>query len=424
MKNSNQIDLRTQGGSRAATVTPGNSVQYVFDAQQSRIGASGTKPGLYNNVAGIWIDALITVVRATATGVLYADQFARCISSIGLTTPMHGTLIDPSVVDGQVAKHMLECPGMAYRYAGINRDPIPAADGTYTRHLEIFIPFKQFTNQWPDHFNWWLGWLDESILEIFVSNAALPFGLAGTTVTSVVFNAALETVPCSEIIIPPYIQIRRYEQAAAAGSNGPKLTNVGDAGALQGADDGCRLMAMYFAHQVGGFTGSGTADQISALSMPWRDQAQSTLPQFFFGRFLESAHRHKAGTLAALDNVDQSTPYIMPTGVPATAQLNAATAMYTPLVWEQTDELISTYQKIKGNVPLDGMIFSATQTGSFRVYTRELKQFSVNKCSEMLAAAGIDPSKVQLAPKLGYKNIKPVMPDKVFGFPRSVIAKK
>jgi len=424
MKNSNQIDLRTQGGSRAAVVTPGNSVQYVFDAQQSRIGASGTKPGMYNTVAGIWIQCSIIVVRATATGVIYADQLGRAISSIGLTSPMFGTLIDPSVVDGMVAKHLIECPGMAYRYAGINRLPIPAADGTYTRILEIFIPFKQFTNQWPDHFNFWLGWLDESMLEIFVSNAVSPYGLAGTTITSVTFNACLETVPCSEIIIPSYVQLRRYEQAAAAGSNGPKLSNVGDAGALQGCDDGARLMGMFFSHQVGGFTGSGTADQISAITMPWRDQAQSTLPQFFFGRFLESAHRHKTGTLAAIDNSDVSTPYILPDGVTATQQLNSPAAMYTPLVWEQTDELISTYQKVKGNYPLDGMIFSETQTGSFRVYTRELKQFSVNKCSEMLAAAGVDPAKVELVPKLGYKNVKPIMADKVFGFPRGVIAKR
>jgi hypothetical protein len=198
---------------------------------------------------------------------------------------------------------------------------------------------------------------------------------------------------------------------------------VGDAGALQGCDDGSRLLDMLFSHQAGGFTGSGTADQISAITMPWRDQAQSTLPWAFFARFLESAKLLQSGTLAAIDNTDISEPYLMPVGPAAATQLNDATARYTPLVWVQSQELISTLQKVKGNYPLDGIIFSATQTGSFRVYTRELKQFNVQKCSEMLAAIGVDPSKVKLVPKLGRKNIKPVSADKLFCMPRGVIAK-
>lgn len=425
MKNSNQIDLRTQGGIRLNTVTPGNSVQFVMDAQQSRIGASGTKPGMFNYVAGIWIECLMTVVRATGGSTpIYADQFPRALSSIGLTSPMFGTLLDPTVVNGMTAKHCLEYWGMGYQRAGVNRLPIPGADGSYTRSFEIFIPFRQGWNPWPDHFDFWLGWLDQAILELFVDNTATPFGLAGVSVTNVVINAAIETVPFTEIIIPSYHVLRKYEQAAAAGSNGPKLTNVGDAGALQGCDDGSRLANMVLSHQVGGFIGSGTADQIDAITIPWRDQAQTTLPWYFFARYLESAKLLQSGTLAAIDNSDVSEPYTMPDGPATGARLNSVTARYTPLVWCEKGELISTLQKVKGNYPLDGIIFNATQTGSFRVYTRELKQFSVNKCSEMLSAIGVDPTAVQLLPKLGRKNVKIVAGDKVWGMPRIPVAKK
>lgn len=422
-RNSNQIDLRTQGGVRTVAVTPGNSVQYVFDAQQSRIGASGSKPGLYNYVSGIMLSYSMIVVRSSSSGVIYADQFPRCISSIGLTSPMFGNMLDPTVVSGMTAKHILEYFGMGYQRAGINRLPIPAADGTYTRVGEIFIPFSQGENPWPDHFAFWLGWLDENILELFVENSATPFGMAGTSITSVTFSAALKTIPFGEIIIPSYAILRRYEQAAGAGSNGPKLTNVGDAGALQGADDGARLMEMLFSHQVGGFVGSGTADQISSIQLPWRDQAQSTLPQFLFERFLMSSQANAFGKLAAVDDTDNKPPYIMPTGVGSTEQLNSATALYTPLVWGEKNSLISYYQKVKGNYPLDGMTFNATQSATFRVYTRELKQFSLSKCSEMLSAIGVDPTKVDLVPKLGKKNVKPIMGDKAFCLPRGVQAK-
>ena len=83
--------------------------------------------------------------------------------------------------------------------------------------------------------------------------------------------------------------------------------------------------------------------------------------------------------------------------------------------------LITFYQKVKGNYPLD-MVFSAPQSNVFRVFTLELKQRSLSKCSEMLAAMGVDPSKVTLVPKLGRKNAKNMDPDKMWGLPRSVIA--
>jgi len=425
MRNSNQIDLRTQGGVRVVTVTPGNSVQYVLDAQQSRIGASGTKPGLYNYVTGIMISYLMTVVRSTGGATpIFADQFPRCISSIGLTAPMFGNMLDPTVVNGMTAKHMLEFFGMGYEYDGIQRTPIPGVDGTYTRVGEIFIPFEQHENPWPHHFAFWLGWLDEAILEMFVDNTATPFGLAGVTITNVTFSAALKTLPMGEIIIPPYAILRKYEQAASAASNGPKLTNVGDAGALQGADDGSRLMEMLFSHQVAGLIGSGTADQIATITMPWRDQAQSTLPWFFFERFLQESKWNKWGTLAASDNTDNRAPYIQPVGVATGNQLNDPTAMFTPLVWGPKRSLTSYYQKVKGNYPLDGMTFNASQSNIFRVYTRELKQFSISKVSEMLSACGVDPSSVDLVPKLGFKNVKPIQDDKAFCMPRSVVAKK
>jgi hypothetical protein len=426
MRNSNQIDLKTQGGVRAVTVTPGNSVQYTTDAQQSRIAASGSKPGLYNYVTGIMLSCLMTVVRSSGgTTVIYPDQFPRAISSIGWNAPMFGNLLDPTVVNGMTAKHILEFFGLGYQYFGINRTPIPGTDGTYTRVFEIFIPLEEGENPWPHHFAMWLGWLDESMLEIFVDGTATPFGLSGVTITNVQFTAALKTLPFGEIIIPPYKILRKYEQAASAASNGPKLTNVGDAGALQGADDGARLMEMLFSHQVGGFVGSGTADQISAISIPWRDQAQSTLPHFNFARFNEEVGPWvKMGHLAAVDDTDMKPPYIMPTGVASGGLLNDPTAMYTPLVFGPKRSLISYYQKVKGNYPLDGMTFNASQSNIFRVYTRELKQFSKSKVSEMLAAMGVDPGSVNLVAKLGKKNVKPVSADKIFCFPRGVQTKK
>lgn len=427
MRQGNHIDLRTQAGVKTVTVTPGNSVQYVFDPQQSRIGASGGKPGMFNCVRGIMLSCLATIVRSTGgTTPIWADQFPRVIKSIGLTSPMFGTLLDPTVINGMIARHILEYFGTGYNRPGIHRQPIPGVDTTYTRTFELFIPLcAQGWNPWPDHFDYWLGWLDQSILEIFVEDTAQPFGISGVTITNVAFSAAIEVVPWPELIVPPYVVCRKYQQAASAGSNGPKLTNVGDAGALQGTDDGSRLITMLFSHQTGGFTGSGTADQVSAITMPWRDQQQTTLPQFFFERFIRASRLPELGLITGSDIPDTSAPYPMNTvAAPATgAPLNDVSARYTPLVWPEMGNLISFFQKVKGNYPLDGMTFSAPQSGTFIVYTMEQKQWAIGKVSEMLAAAGIDPTKAVLIPKLGRKNVKAVDPDKLWGFPRGVAAK-
>lgn len=424
-RDTNQIDLRTQAGVRTNTVTPGNSVQLTFDPQQARIGTGPNGPSLYNCIRSIVIQGALTVVRATGgTTPVYPDDFPRALKSIGLTCPMFGTLIDPSVVNGIVAKELIEYPALGYNRAGLSRLAIPGTDGTYTRNFELELPFAQQWNSDPDQWDMWLGWLNEGILEIFVNDAANPFGVsAGVTITNVALSVSLKMVPWPELIIPPVINFRRYEIAAGAGSNGPKLTNVGDAGALQGVDDAARLDGMFFSHQVGGFIGSGTADQISAITIPWRDQAQTYFAGHFFERYLESARRMKVGYLnSQISEVDDLTaPYAM-SGAPLfTGPLNDASARYTPIVWRDLPSLISYIQKVKGNYPLDGMTFSSSQSNNFRVYTREIKQFSLTKCAEMVAAVGVDPKTVAIVPKLSKKNWKKVDDSKTFCFPRSVI---
>jgi len=427
MRNSNWIDLRTAAGVRNVTVTPGNSVQFTFDAQQARVGANSNKPGLFNCIRSIKMKGSATVVRASGgTTPIYADQFARMVKSISLTTPMYGTIYDPSYINGMVAKHIIEFHGQGFFRSGVNRQPIPGVDGTYTRDFEITLPFAQGWNDDPDHFDQWLGWLNESVLEFFVEDAAQPFGISGVTITNVVFSAGLSMVPWGELLIPPLVVTRRYQQPASAGSNGPKLTNVGDIGSLQGFDDGARLCTMLFSHQTGGFIGSGTADQVSQISMPWRDQAPSLQPFFFFDRFLHNtAPQTQLGfdTLVTLGVFDNREPYAMSAN-PGTGALNDASARYTPLVWTDKGCQISYMQKVKGNYPLDGMTFTSNQTNNFQVYTRELKQVSDSKASELIAAAGINPATVNMVPKLGKKNVKRISPSKVFGLPRGLVVKK
>lgn len=427
----NQIDLRTQGGVRTVTVAPGNSVQYIHDPQQARVGSSGASPGMYNCIRKYTLQVNMTVVRAgvgEGTDPIYADMFPACIKSIGLTTPMHGTLIDPSIVDGLVAKHIMEWHSGGYQNATIKRQPIPATNGTYTRYFELELFLAQYWNEVPDEFDFWLGWMDNGILEVFCQDAADPFGDGGvTSITDFDISVIVETVPWPTIVIPPYVVLRRYEQAAGAGSNGPKLQNVGDAGALQGTDDGARLLGMFFSHQAGGFTGSGTADDIATIQLPWRDQAQTYFSSLMFQRYLRDTGQRSLGLDTAIDTTLYDLPqepYAMPGSGSnlTTGSLADPTARFTPLVWPSRGNKTSQVQRVKGNYPLDGITFSSPQSNVFRVYTLELKQWSLSKVAEMVTAMGIDPGKVVVVPK-AFKGKLPSQA-KAFGMPRFVAGKK
>jgi len=424
----NQIDLRTQSGARTVVVTPGNSVQYIHDPQQARVGASGNSPGMYNYIRKYTLQVLLDVTRAglgEGADPIYADMFPAAIKSIGLTSPMHGTLIDPSIVDGLIAKHIMEWHSGGYQNPTVKRQPIPATDGSYTRYFELELFFAQYWNEEPDEFDMWLGWLDKSSLEIFGQDAADPFGDGGaTTITDITTSVIIETVPLPQVVLPPFVVLRKYEQAAGAGSNGPKLQNVGDAGALQGTDDGARLVGMFFSFQAGGFVGSGTLDDIATLQFPWRDQAQTYFASLMMQRYLRDTKLTSLGLDA--ENIDDlydigQEPYTMPGNASnlTTGTLADPTARFLPLVWPARGNKITQLQKVKGNYPLDGITFANSQSNVFRVYTLELKQFSRKKCSEMVTAMGIDPGKVAMVPPT-FSNQMPGV-SQSFGLPRFVV---
>ncbi len=457
-RQTNQIDLRNAAGARSIVVTPGNSAVFQFNAQQSRIGAGGGGKGMYNNVRGIVLQCIANVTQpGESSAEIPGDLMYGACGSFNLNTPLFGTLIDPNVVqNGNVAKHILELFQLGYKRPTIDRPFLPAAAGTSNYHFEIYIPFSQGWNQWGDQFAPWLGWFDTAQLEIFCNDSADPFSqlqIDGATVpatlNSLTMSATLDMVPFGEVIIPPVVSLRKYYQAASSSSNGPTLIGVGNNGALQGTDDMSRLMAMLFAHNAGGILGSGQASDISTLTLPWRDQSQTLELAGIFSRFLRDCRSNVLGGLTTAGLAvtainDNPEPYPLASGpggeaTPGqdyTVGLNNG-ARYTPLVWPSPMQKISHMQRVKGNYPLD-MTFNANQTAQFVTYTLEMKQWSISKCSEMLAAMGIDPTTVSLVPKFGMKNVKTgqvvtgaskgaavviggVQPKKTFCFPRGVV---
>lgn len=436
MRGSNQHDLKTTSGATSVTLSAsGAQAEFSQTSVPTRVGSGGPDgKGLYNMQRNLLLKVAVTVVRSTGgTTPITTDMLAQCIASIKYYSPVFGTLIDPVTMSGAVAKNLHEYVVNGYKRSGANRIAIPGSDATYTRYFEISIPFRQKWNPWGDHFNHWTGWLDSSTLTITAANLTAPFydyannNLTGCSVSSIVITPVIVTVPTPEIVIPPIVQLRRY--VVAAGATGPNILGMGGDFGLNGMDDGSRLIGLWQAFNSFGFSGSGASADITQVQMKWREQFQSVNPWAFFGRYLETIDTNMNLNLAAGTAVqnDENHPYGSGIVSSVTEPLGTAdlqTGAYVmPLVWPEKQSLISYYQKIKGNYSVDET-FSGSQSGSFNMFALELKQISDRKASELLEMIGIDPKKVDLVPKMGRKqNPKNVDPGKLWGLPRSVVAK-
>jgi hypothetical protein len=333
---------------------------------------------------------------------------------------------------GIVAKTLSEFVMNGYKRSGANRLQVPGTDGTYTRHLEICLPLRQLWNPWPDHFDLWTGWLDQSQLTITTAAAMTtgPFtdlhgnALSGCTVTSMTVTPILVAVPVPELVIPPICQMRRY--TVAAGASGPNILGMGGDFGLQGMEDGSRLLGLWQAFNAFGFAGGGVSSDVTAVQMKWREQYQSLNPWGFWARYYETittALNEVSGTTAV--SMDEAHPF--GTGIVSSATAPSATvalgtdAYVLPLVWPEKQSLISYYQKIKGNYSVDET-FGNSQSGSFNMYALEMKQIGDSKAGELLALAGINPRAVKLVPKMGRKqNPGKVDPNKLWCLPRNIV---
>lgn len=436
MRSGNQFDMKTTSGATSVTLAAALAqAAFTQTSVPTRIGSGGADgKGLYNTQRSIKVQFAITVVRATGgTTVITEDMLLQAIGSINYYSPVLGTLIDPITMSGIVAKTLNEYVMNGYKRTGANRLAVPGADGTYVRYVELELPFRQKWNPWPDHFNLWTGWLDQSTLTFTAAQNLTtgPFvdyagnALSGCTVSSIVVTPIIDTVPIPELIVPPLVQLRRYN--VAAGASGPQILGMGGDFGLQGMDDGARLIGLYQAFNAFGYAGGGVSSDVTSVQMKWREQYQSQNPWAFYARYFDTIQTYLNEALAAGTAVEMDQSHPFGTGIVGTTTAPSATvalgtnAYVLPLVWPEKQALISFFQKIKGNYSVDEQ-FANAQSGSFNMYAFEMKQIGDSKAAELLALAGINPQAVRLVPKMGRKqNPNNVNPDKLWALPRNIV---
>jgi hypothetical protein len=418
-----QYDLSAQGGGKSVAITPGAS------SQQARFLFSGAPPRtgkLWNLVTAICIRIVTTLDQPASAGTaIYWDALYSMISSVRVNTKIFGDLFVQQFISGVIAKHIVEFVGSGYCYGSIARQVVPSTDGDTTVELDLTLPIAQYWNAKPGLFALWAGWFEGGFLDVNFapSTAIATFSTGAVSKTPTTVYAWIEYRPSKELIIPPIPHWRQYYQAASGGTRA-LLQGVGNDGGLQGVLDGARLVASFYLTSNLAMGGTTTADNITGIAIPWRDQEITNNVDGFFRQYIRTVLRgHRAvggGWAAATAQPDASGhPYTMPSE--QAGGLNSATAYVMPFVAPERGTDISKLQRVRGNYPIDFNFTTAPTSGQHVVQQCELKEFTDQKKAEMIIAAGLDPQKVNLKRKLYRKNTRTPTPDMLFCIPQSVV---
>ncbi len=413
-------DLSAPGGGKTVSITPSAASQ----------NARFLLTGMPSRIRDMWCLAKRFVVAVTVSinqpasgaSVIYDDQIYRTIESLRLNCKMFGDLVVQSFTSGVVAKHLMEFVGGGYAYSRPARLVLPTTDQASVCELQIAIPIEQKWNEFPEHFGLWNGWFEGGFLDVTIApTTAIAAVSTGATSETVSVRAWVEYDPSPELLIPPICHLRKYEMSAVS-ANRLLLQGMGNDGGLQGTIDGARLVSMYMGMDQLGFGGPDGADNITGLSIPWRDVEDTDNIDAFFSKYfeiLQGARGVAGGSVAASDNWDWGThPYIQ--SATTNGRLNQSTAFLFPLAAPRRNQLISKLQKVRGNYPINLRFTTTPTSGSHIVYTQELKEFSLAKKGEMLMAAQIDPGSVDLVRKYGRKNVNTPASEKNFCIPEVV----
>lgn len=254
------VSLPAQAASQSTTF------QLPPDAQLNPNGDWAISPGVY-------FKASMSVLQATGTNPINADDLARVLASVKVNDPdVFGVLCDDQVFTGPVLKNLIEFISNNYRNASWDRAQIPTANGTTAIVLYFFIPFAPtcFADG-PEMFMLWAGWLKNTIFTFTLSgNTALAAVSANATVsTATVVSGWMETISMRRPPLPPLFTWKRYLSQTATAGNNIIIKNLGDPGSLKNSQKQVRLAFLMEVMNVKGLPGVSALNTITDF---WSNQ--------------------------------------------------------------------------------------------------------------------------------------------------------
>jgi len=391
------IDLLAGGTSPTATLTPGAAQSLTFSpASLSPV----VKGDSWPCARGIWVKATTTYDQAASGGAAANwDELFRQFESFSTIVPKLGTIHDPTVYKGPVAKHIIEFRANGGRYGGDwARAQLVAADGDVAITLYVYLPFTNENFEAPEGFWPWVGWLANLNLQINVAaSTALGAVSTGAVIkTAITFQAAIDAYVLPQ---PPrfiYSQWNAYQSTAATGNTSARLDNVGQAHGLAGLIEGCRIAEVLEVCSPLGLGGVSTGDLFTSFKSAELGQETATKnPDIFTlayrNSLLGGGPRNSNGANASHDGSgNPNTLAATPNG-----SVGNVAQLYVPWRFSSRNQRIENCPKWgeskdgNRNIFLDRDFTTAPSAGMHLFILNEIRDLDANKRKELERDAGL-----------------------------------
>lgn len=361
-------------------------------------------------VYGIVVTVAFSVTQSGGTGVaIYSDNLIRCVlDSLEVRNAWHGTPVSQNHVKGSLLP-IISFIGAGYGNIERVPGPIPAANGTYTRRMSVFVPLASGLGEKPHH---------TAQLALFYKQAQLVLNFAaasvatavspGSSITYTSVKASAVMLPEPEIRLGPGIEWILYRNTAAASQEQILLQAFGNTTGLNGTIPDAGVLWMGAITSLIGQGGSFTADAVTRYSFPWRGQVPSTHIESIVAEMLAALNNgsYVATNANGVAGAMAGFPYILATdlSINAGGAFNPLSGLqYLGLVNEGPNVELTKVQIARGEQAyfLSGPTFSGENL-TLAQHARTFNDNMRDDCMRQVVDSGLAKAVLDQSTKLGW----------------------
>lgn len=345
------FDLAGPAGKTASlTMTASAGATATFNMNNLPTGKDGK---MWYYTMAIVVEVTPAVTMASSAGAaITPDKLWKIVQSARVYSPILGELFSHTNTNGAALGLIQQEFGR-----GFNGNPrpitIPATNSAVVSpRLKYRIPFAYEFLKKPHETSPWAGFFEGGQVEIKLDlSTVLDADSTGTTVPSATVSAWLELIPSPEPVIHTPCHWRRHANLPGS-TKRTTITDIGSPDGLQGTDQskGVGLASMLYLTNATGMGLGGTtnqsADNITQLEVPWRDQTTTDNPEAFFESFFAMCGVRRRADGAGVNEFG-GFPYTL-AATSTTGLLANAQALFFPIVSCGRDLETSKLQTVAG----------------------------------------------------------------------------
>lgn len=225
--------------------------------------------GKWGHCARIVVRAKAVVTQSGGTGsAINDDRLGKIISSISISSPARGTIAAAKSATGAVLRQVVNPVLNGYKYPQPPEPQVAAANGSYTRYVDIAydLAIPGFANPLDGAHP--LALLEGGKVEVEVAASSVLASIStGCTLDSVELRVALEIIPDDELWIPAIYELKLHQQAGS--TDAFRLQQLGDHEGIKHVESGpfaLSMVAMLTDATGIGLGGSDGADNVTKIS--------------------------------------------------------------------------------------------------------------------------------------------------------------